>query len=49
MPENGATIRVFSNCTRASSTVAVLTARFDVASSADCAVAYLFLNSWVVR
>ena len=35
MPENGATMRALSSCTRASSTVAVFTARLDVASSTD--------------
>ena len=34
---------------RASSTVAVFTARLDVASSTDWAVAYLFLKSWLAR
>jgi hypothetical protein len=42
-------IRVFSSCTRASSVAAVLTARLETASSADCAVAYLLLNSVLVR
>ena len=35
VPENGATICAFSSCTRANSTAAVLTARFEADSSAD--------------